>query len=107
MTSVGYGDISPKTVLEMGYVNFVMLISSGVFAYTIGNIGEMVAKINLLAAQYKEKMIYVNQFMKMKDVPKDLRSKIRKYLEYVWDIKKELKIEEEEVFETLNDNLRE
>ena len=76
------------------------------FAYTIGNIGELVTRLNLQAAQYKEKITYVNQFLIHKDIPKGVRMKVRRYLEYMWTTKKEIKIEEEEVMRVLNDNLK-
>jgi len=36
-----------------------------------------------------------------------LRLKIRRYLEYMWDSKKEIKIDEKEVMAMLNESLRE
>jgi len=45
--------------------------------------------------------------MIQKDMPKELRLKIRRYLEYVWESKKTVRIEEAEVFSLLNDNLKE
>ena len=106
MTTVGYGDVHPSTPNERLYGFFAMLVACGVFAYTVGNIGEMVTRLNLQAAQYKEKMTYVNQFLVHKDIPKDIRMKVRHYLEYVWTSKKEIKIEEKEVMDILNENLR-
>lgn len=106
MTTVGYGDVHPSTPNERLYGFFAMLVATGVFAYTVGNIGEMVTRLNLQATQYKEKMTYVNQFLIHKEIPKDIRIKVRNYLEYVWTSKKEIKIEEQEVMEILNENLR-
>lgn len=106
MTTVGYGDVHPSTPNERLYGFFAMLVACGVFAYTVGNIGEMVTRLNLQATQYKEKMTYVNQFLIHKEIPKDIRIKVRNYLEYVWTSKKEIKIEEKEVMEILNENLR-
>lgn len=106
MTTVGYGDVHPSTPNERLYGFFAMLVACGVFAYTVGNIGEMVTRLNLQATQYKEKMTYVNQFLIHKEIPKDIRMKVRNYLEYVWTSKKEIKIEEKEVMEILNENLR-
>lgn len=106
MTTVGYGDVHPSTPNERLYGFFAMLVACGVFAYTVGNIGEMVTRLNLQATQYKEKMTYVNQFLIHKDIPKDIRIKVRNYLEYVWTSKKEIKIEEKDVMNILNENLR-
>ena len=51
-------------------------------------------------------MKYVNRFLKQKEMPEDLRTKIVRYLEYNWELKKQYKIEESEVFSMLNTNLR-
>ena len=93
MTTVGYGDVHPETTNERIYAFFAMLVAVGVFAYTVGNIGDLVTQLNLQAAQYKERMTYVNQFLVHKNIPKEIRMKVRHYLEYVWTSKKEIKVE--------------
>ena len=61
----------------------------------------------MLANTYKEKMNYVNKFLLQKQLPADLSLKIRRYLEYIWESKKLIKIDEKEVMAMLNENLRE
>lgn len=39
MITIGYGDISPKTTIEMQVSIIVMIISCGVYAYTFNEIG--------------------------------------------------------------------
>ena len=105
MTTVGYGDIHPNTPRERALTLITMLISCVVYAYTIGSIGSLVNRHNMHAAQYKEKMTYVNQFLIRKEIPKELRLKIRRYLEYILNSKKTVKVDQEEVFAVLNKNL--
>lgn len=107
MTTVGYGDIAPITANERLFNIVSIIIACGVFAYTVGSIGETVSRQNRLAAQFKEKINYVNQFLRLKKTPPDLKRKIRSYLEYTWEKKKKIKIEESEVFELLNESLSE
>lgn len=40
-----------------------------------------------------------------KEIPKELRLKIKRYLEYVMNTKKQVKVDQEEVFAVLNKNL--
>ena len=40
-------------------------------------------------------------------MPEDLRLKVRRYLDYVFDIKQEIKVEEKEVYNLLNERLKE
>jgi hypothetical protein len=39
MTTIGYGDFTPKTMTEMVFVIFTMIIASFTFAYTFNSIG--------------------------------------------------------------------
>ena len=61
-----------------------MIISSGIFAYTVNSIGTIVSEYSSTSASYREKMMYVNKQMIEKEMPYDLRMKIRRYLDYVF-----------------------
>jgi len=76
------------------------------FAYIIGDISRTVAKFNLLASHFRERMNYVEEFLREKDIPSTLRQQVKRYLEYNWELKKLYKIEENELLTMLNDNLR-
>ena len=106
MSAVGYGDITPVTKNEKTVVMGMMIMSCGMFAYTVNSIGNIVSQYNQIASSYRERMMYVNQFMIAKEMPSELRIKIRRYLEYVFESMKEVKVEENEVFMLLNENLR-
>lgn len=107
MITVGYGDIIPKTTGERMYTMVAMIIASGMFSYTLNSIGTIVSRYNILAVNYKEKMNYVNKFLVQKQIPFELRLRIRRYLEYMWEMKKQIKIDEKEVMAMLNESLRE
>ena len=51
-------------------------------------------------------MQFVLQFLALRNIPVEIRVKIKRYLDYNFEMKKLLKIEEEEVFELLNDDLK-
>ncbi|CDW85301.1 UNKNOWN [Stylonychia lemnae] len=116
MATVGYGDIKPQTTQERLIVIFIMLVACAIYAYIINDIGHIVSRYNILAVQYKqdysnlidfrEKMMYVNQFLSSKSIPKDLIARINKYLQYNWELKKQIKIEEKELMDLLNSDLR-
>lgn len=83
MTTVGYGDIVPKTLNEKIYAMFSMIVACGVFAYTVGSIGSLVSKQNAVENAYREQVVAVNRYMRKKDLPHDLQFRVRRYLEYV------------------------
>ena len=60
MAAVGYGDILPITKNERTYAMAAMILSSGIFAYTVNSIGTIVSSYNQISAQYRERMMYVN-----------------------------------------------
>jgi hypothetical protein len=37
-----------------------MILAAGMYAYTLNNIGGMFSRYNILAVQFREKMMYVN-----------------------------------------------
>ena len=106
MTTVGYGDVSPYTMSEKIYAMFSMLIACGVFAYVVGSIETIARRSNTMAAIFKEKILHVNQFLMHKQIPKYLRLKVRRYLEYMFEYKKQYKLSEIEVLQMLNENLK-
>jgi hypothetical protein len=63
MCTVGYGDFHPVTTNERIIGMVCMIISSGVFAYIIGDIGRIVSSFNVLAESFREKMLYVDKFL--------------------------------------------
>lgn len=63
MVTVGYGDITPRTTYERIYSMLAMIIASGMFSYTLNSIGTIIMRYNILAANFREKMNYVNKFL--------------------------------------------
>lgn len=53
MTTVGYGDITPKNVNEYVFANLTMLVSCIVFGYTLNRIGMLLSNIYLRKAEFK------------------------------------------------------
>jgi len=50
MCTVGYGDFHPMTTNERILSMMIMILSSGIFAFIIGDIGRIVSGFNVLAA---------------------------------------------------------
>jgi CRP-like cAMP-binding protein len=107
MTTVGYGDITPITMNEKLYAMFSMLIACGVFAYVIGSIGTVLSSRYDEEMIFKQKIMYVDQFLRNKNLTKNVRTKVRRYLEHVLENKREQKVDESEILTLLNKNLKE
>lgn len=72
MTTVGYGDISPKTVNEQIYAMAAMIIACGTFAFIVGSVGGAISKQSAEANKYRERTLAVNRYMKKHDLNFDL-----------------------------------
>jgi hypothetical protein len=88
MTTVGYGDVIPKSSSEKLYSMFSMIVACIFFAYTIGSIGGTISKQTAEESRYREKSIAINRYMKRHTLPYDLQFRVRRYLEYVWENKR-------------------
>lgn len=60
MTTVGYGDLTPITELEMVFAMISMLVACGVFAYVVGSIETIVRQQNTIESEFREKILHVN-----------------------------------------------
>jgi hypothetical protein len=107
MTTVGYGDIVPVTNNERLYSMFSMILACGIFAYVIGSIGTFLSSRFDDEMIFKQKIMYVDQFLRSNSMNKNVRIKVRRYLEHVLERKREQKIDEAQVLDLLNKNLKE
>ena len=106
MSTVGYGDITPYTMVERIYAMLTMIMASGVFAFTIGSIGTLVSKANAVENEYREQVVAVNRYMRRKGLPRSLQFRVRRYLDYLWEIKKKNKMDEKSILVLLSEPLR-
>jgi len=104
LTTVGYGDIVPRTGAQTWYAIAVMILGVGIYAYLIGNIANIVANLNPARARYAEMMGRVSAFARYRSLPNDLQHRIREYFDYVWE--QRLGYEEQTVLDALPASLR-
>jgi hypothetical protein len=46
MVTVGFGDIIPQNYVEMMFVNFIIIVSSFMYAYSLNSIGIILKSYN-------------------------------------------------------------
>ncbi|KAL4468882.1 hypothetical protein ABPG72_009152 [Tetrahymena utriculariae] len=107
MTTVGYGDIVPTNQIETMVSIFMMLFSSGVFAFTLNQIGMILTEMYSEVKEVRRKMKIVNIHMEKRKVQHPLRMQIRQYLDYIWkENSEQIQMESAAIIEQLNDSLK-
>lgn len=90
MTTVGYGDITPKTILETLFTMLAMGVGVSTYAYIIGNMANLIANIDAQAQAFRAKMNEISSYMQFREIPKDLQRRVRSYYDYSWARTKDL-----------------
>ena len=82
MTTVGFGDIVPVNYVERVFSITTMLISAGIYAYTIASISHIVSNLNLSKSMYYARLNELNAYMRSRGFPHTLQCRTRKYYRY-------------------------
>ena len=84
MTTIGYGDITPKRTIEYIATIIIMLLGASIYAFIIGNIASLISELDTAKLNYRNKTEALIQYLRYQQVPKELVSKISNYYEYLW-----------------------
>lgn len=104
LATIGYGDLTPVTNLQIAYTMVVMLLGVGVYGYVIGNVTSLLANIDLAKSHYLENMERLSAFMRYRSLPPMLQRRLRDYYAYLWENR--LGYDESTVMADLPDSLR-
>jgi hypothetical protein len=85
LTTIGYGDITPRTNTEIGYVIGIMIFGVATYGYVIGNVANILVNIDPARAGYFDRMEKLSSFMNYRGIPPELQRRVREYHTYVWE----------------------
>jgi CRP-like cAMP-binding protein len=85
LTTVGYGDVTPSTTGQTIYTMIVMFLGVGIYGYIIGNVTNLLTKVDLLEARHKNKMEGLNGFLRYRNVSEGIQKRINEYYRHLWD----------------------
>lgn len=85
LTTVGYGDISAKTLPQMAYASMTMVVGVAFFGYVLSNVASVLARMDSAREEYLSLLDKVEAFMRYNEVPPEIRSKVRQYYRYIWE----------------------
>lgn len=106
ITSVGYGDTRPTNTPETAFVLVAMVVSSVVFAYLLGSITAFIVQQSASEVNHREQVMALNHFMKSRSISIALRGKVKRYLEFVWEMTRNSPIEKTVILPLLSKPLR-
>mmetsp|Transcript_18219 Transcript_18219/g.23567 ORF Transcript_18219/g.23567 Transcript_18219/m.23567 type:complete len:1047 (-) Transcript_18219:239-3379(-) len=104
LTTVGYGDLVPGNRTEYLLGITVMIVGSSLFGYIIGNIASLVTHEDDTAILIKDKIRSVSAYMRYRNLPEEMQSKIRHHYEYSW--KQTQVYDEEQILSELPPTIR-
>jgi hypothetical protein len=105
LTTIGYGDIKPNTMLERFFAILCMLLGSAMFAYVVGTMCSVVQGLSETALAFQSRMDRINEYMTECKLPSSLRGRVRKYCLYQRDANL-IRAEERRLLSTLSPALR-
>ncbi|EAR86557.2 cyclic nucleotide-binding domain protein (macronuclear) [Tetrahymena thermophila SB210] len=85
--TIGYGDITPKNVIERNVVIIISLISTGFFSYSINTIGTIFQQQFQNLQAKKEMRFDAIIYMRERHIHKHLQLRVLKYIDYINDMK--------------------
>lgn len=88
LTTVGYGDISAKTIPQMLFTCGIQVIGVGVFGYILSNVAGILARSDAAREHHMDNLDKIETFMNLHKIPIELKGKVRSYYHYMWRNKK-------------------
>ncbi len=103
MTTVGYGDITPSSNIQLIYAIFVMILGVGTYGYIIANLANLLGNIDTARLDFARKMDVIEAFLAYRAIPDHLEKRMRDYYKYIWENRLDHK--EDEIINDLPDSL--
>eukprot|EP00614_Pseudopedinella_elastica_P012985 CAMPEP_0172612206 /NCGR_PEP_ID=MMETSP1068-20121228/31770_1 /TAXON_ID=35684 /ORGANISM="Pseudopedinella elastica, Strain CCMP716" /LENGTH=835 /DNA_ID=CAMNT_0013416355 /DNA_START=8 /DNA_END=2515 /DNA_ORIENTATION=+ len=80
LTTIGYGDVSPKNSNEMVFMIFAMLLGAACFSFVVGTCCSLIEGLDKMGHQFQEEFDDVNDYMRICGVDAELRRRVRAYV---------------------------
>jgi len=82
LSTLGYGDVVPSTLLERGFVVVCAMLGASVYAYMVGNVCSIIQGMDETNAKFNHMMDTLNVFMEEKALPQELRVRLRDFFRF-------------------------
>ena len=82
MTTIGYGDVVPSTLIERIFCSIMMLVGAFAYGYIIGAVGNVITQANEKKNKFYALMGELNSFLDEGRLTRALRIRLREYFKY-------------------------
>jgi potassium voltage-gated channel Eag-related subfamily H protein 7 len=82
VTTIGYGDVTPKTNAERGVAIFGMCVGAAAYAFIVGNICGIIATMDQATTEFNATLDDLNLYMAENRIPPEMRIRLREYFMY-------------------------
>ena len=79
-------DLRPRTTAQLLYTISVMLAGVVVVAYIISSVAKLIETLDQPRIVHSSLRSDLDKFMSYRDIPSDIRSRVRRYLEHSWSL---------------------
>ena len=86
MSTIGFGDITPKNPKEVLIVTFVEMFGVILFAYFINSVQGFLTSLRELSENKDKNLFAVNRYMRRQQIDPDLEKEVKKSVLYASDI---------------------
>jgi hypothetical protein len=93
LTTVGYGDITPTTDLEIAFTVAVMFLGVSMYAFIIGNVTSLIANFDANKSHFREKLTQIQSYMRARRIPYSLQQQVRDYYQYMWEYNRDISLD--------------
>ena len=80
MVSVGYGDITPKNVIEIAFTIVIQFLSCLLYGYAINEIWNIIQELHAKKITIHSRLTTINVYMRDKEIGSDLIHRVNGYL---------------------------
>ena len=104
MLCIGFGRWPPQNVTEVWLTIISMMVGATFYALFIGNMSTLLLSIDSSGRLYNERLNQVEEYMRYRKIPQDLRTRVQEF--YELRFRKKF-FNEEAILQELSQGLRE
>lgn len=104
LATVGYGDITPRTSVEMIVAILMMLTGVSLYAFAIGNMVNLIQALDNGRSEHNQRQSAIHDYLSRNGVDPRTIQRVRRFNDYQWSRSRGFR--PEEMFTDLPDDLR-